>query len=49
MIVYHNDIVVNNVIQESFFKELIGKTLSEEEQENYHKDKVLEYLNSMEV
>ena len=47
MLIYHNDVIENGVITESFFSELIGKTLSEEEREEFHKNKVLEYLNAI--
>lgn len=49
MLVYHNDVVENGVVKESFFEELIGKKLSEEEREEYHKNKVIEYLNDLKV
>ena len=32
-IIYHNDVINNNVVQESFFEELIGNSYSEEELE----------------
>lgn len=47
MIVYHNDVVNDGTIETSFFNELVGQKLSAEEQENYHKEKVLEYLSSL--
>lgn len=48
MIVYHNDIVTDGLVDTSFFKDLIGKELSTDELENYHKNKIIEYISNLE-
>ena len=44
MIVYKNDVIEDNVIIKSYYKDLIGQNLSSEELDNYHKDKVILFL-----
>ena len=47
-IIYHNDVINNNVVQESFFEELIGNSYSEEELETIHQEKIKNYIENME-
>ena len=44
-IVYKNDEIVDGKIVDSFYKELIGQTLSNEDLINYHNNKLIEFLN----
>ena len=43
-IVYNNDLYENDVVVDSFFDELDGKTLSKEELLEIHDKKALEFL-----
>ncbi|MCI5745786.1 MAG: hypothetical protein MR270_05835 [Erysipelotrichaceae bacterium] len=45
MLVYHNDVIQDGVVVESFFQECIGKKMSEEELLDYHDKKAIEFLN----
>lgn len=47
-LVYHNDVVTDGIVTESFFEELIGSQKTEEEREQYHQEKVVEYLKDLE-
>ena len=44
-IVYRNDVVVENVVVDSYYSELIGTNKSSEELTQYHNQKVIEFLN----
>lgn len=44
-IVYHNDVIKDGVVTESFFNECIGKSMSEEELLEVHDKKILEFLD----
>ena len=48
MLVYHNDVIINGIIKESFYEELINTTKSEKELEEFHKNKALTYLTNLE-
>lgn len=45
MIVYKNDVIMDGVIVDSFYSEIKNKTLSNEEIEDFHNDKVIEFLD----
>lgn len=44
MIVYHNDVIENSVIKESFFEELIGENMSQKDIDAFQGNKVLDYI-----
>ncbi len=46
-IVPFNDVIIDNVITESFFDELVGKNITEQELYNYHIKYLYEYFDSL--
>lgn len=45
MIVYKNDIIVDEIIVKSFYEELVNKKMETKELNDFHKNKVIEFLN----
>lgn len=44
-LVYHNDVIENNVVTESFFVDLIGKNVDDSQLISIHNEKTIDFLN----
>ena len=45
MIVYHNDVIENNIVKESFFEDCLNKNLTDEQLLEIHDQKMYEFLD----